>query len=1131
MATLTNVEKAMRGLSYLLDGIKPWVDMRMKAQVPAGQDWVAVQEATDTQKFGQQKSYDRDDVRFLLRMIVENRQVFKQDLSHAQFALVSELKDSANAAHHVGAKKLSSDDTYRMLDTTERLLNAIGAPEEASAVGELRLSHQREVFEKQVRNLTRERSTAVTVGGTVAGTAIKPWREVITPHSDVLNGKFSASEFAADLHAVATGAVDDALEYTDPVQFFRRTYLTGGLSELLRRALQRLGGEAGSPVVNLQTQFGGGKTHSMLALYHLFSGTPSSAMPQSVQDLVHDALPDGSPSDTTDPLGGLDVLRVALVGTWLAKGQADTTDGRPGIRTLWGELAWQLAGQKGFDRVAESDANSMPPGPALTELVRDLVADGKKILILIDEWVAYARTLVGQENQPGGSFENQFTFAQHLTELAKTTPGMMLVVSIPASDSLDNGGGGSALEVGGPNGMAALERLQQVVGRTADDWRPANNVESFEIVRRRLFEDPDPAALTDIAAIAKQYSKYYRDNTGMFPKDVLTSEYERRMRAAYPVHPELFDRLYEDWSTLPKFQRTRGVLQLMSRVIHALWVGDDRSPLITPGSLPIGTSEVLSEVTKYVDDTWKTVVDKDVDGTTSTPVAIDTERPSFGNRALTRRVARTVFVGSVGTKGAAHHGVDKLHLRLGAAVPGDTVSHIGDARELLGQRATYFYEDGDRYWYDTAASVTRTANERAAGYSEADVFAAIEDLLRAQQKQPKGLFATVHGAVAETGDVPDGDVLRLALLHPKYSWTKGDSPALEFARALLKESGRSQRRSRNMLVMLAADRSRLAELDGVVREHKAWASILRDPEALGLSMAQVKQVETRVAQLQDAVANRFRTTWTALLVPQQGTDGAADVAFTRLGDRGNTLAERATARLQADGAINATYATNVLHIALSQKLDRAWETGHIRFGDLWSWYTEYPYLPRLTGRDVLERAVLDVDNLPTWQSEGFALAAGYDETVERYEGLWLPGDVPEPATLSDDWLLVRPERAIAQRAAETRDAPEPGPSDPEVPSPTVDPTTVTPSTSPTPRTVVKRRYFGVKHLDPVSYTRDWNLLREEIVSALTAVPGTSVEITVDIQASNDDGFPEHTVRTVNENATTLGLKPSSFEEM
>ena len=701
---LTNKEKVGRGLDVLHRGLLPVVDERMTAAAQGG-DWVKLLEARDSHKYGTTKTYSRDDVRFLLRVLTDEWRAF--DLTRAHSALATELREVGNRWAHDAT--LSSDDVYRALDTTERLLVALGQPSLAEDVATMRRDHQRQVYEDQTRRRAKA-PTAVVVPGTQAGTAIKPWRQILTPHKDVANGTFHAAEFAADLHQVANGA-PQSIEYTDPREFFARTFLTGGLSELLERALRRVvAGDAGaSPVMNLQTQFGGGKTHSMLALYHLFSGISTADLPQDVQDVVARVFPDRAITGADDPLRGVTVKRAVLVGTHLSPSQPRIMPDGTELRTLWGELAWQLGGRAAYDRIATADATGVPPGDVLADIVRE---HGPAI-ILIDEWVAYARLLVGKDGLPGGDFSAQFTFAQHLTELVRAIPGVMLVVSIPASDNIDAGGAGSALEIGGQGGREALERLQHVVGRTADNWRPASATESFEIVKRRLFAEPDATAQADIAAVARQYSDFYREHTGEFPREVTSDEYQHRLRVAYPIHPELFDRLYQDWSTLEKFQRTRGVLRLMSKVIHALWQSGDASPLITPGTLPLHVPEVFSEITNYLPDNWKPVVDSDVDGDDSLPARIDAERPSFGQRALTRRIARAVLFGSAPTLGTAHKGLEKPRVWLGVAVPGDTLGHFGDALEMLGQRATYFYGESGRFWYDTTASITRQATDRA----------------------------------------------------------------------------------------------------------------------------------------------------------------------------------------------------------------------------------------------------------------------------------------------------------------------------------------------------------------------------------------------------------------------------------
>ena len=496
---ISNRDRVSKGFDELAAGLMTFVDRQMSSATEGiGVDWVEVIEKRDETKNGIKKNYVKEDPAVQLKVITEEWRVFAKVLSRAQQSLASELREVRNSWAH--NKKFDNDDTYRILDTMERLLTAAGAPSEAETIRQLRQDHQRLVFESETKKAILNSHNGVSV----AGTGLKSWREVLRPHEDVATGNYSASEFAADLYMVSQN--EGSSEYVEPIEFFRRTYLTEGLKELLDRGIRRISGdENASPIINLQTNFGGGKTHSMLALWHLFGGVPTSSLTQEVQDVV-----------ANRPLPKT-VNRVALVGIHLSPGAPLVKPDSTKVNTIWGELAWQLGGKKAFEFVAEADASRTNPGEGL----RKLITAYSPCLILIDEWVAYARQLWEREDLPGGTFDTQFTFAQSLTEVVKTVPGAMLVISIPASHDPDKDGqsGGSALEVGGPNGQEALQRLQNVVRRVADQWRPASAQESFEIVRRRLFVEPDAAALADISAVARQFVNFYSQHVGEFPRD------------------------------------------------------------------------------------------------------------------------------------------------------------------------------------------------------------------------------------------------------------------------------------------------------------------------------------------------------------------------------------------------------------------------------------------------------------------------------------------------------------------------------------------------------------------------------------------------------------------------------------
>jgi predicted AAA+ superfamily ATPase len=1102
---LSNRDRVGRGFELLAKGLEPFVDRRMTAAAPSGTDWVIMISERDRQRHGTSWTNSKSDPQLLLRMLTEEWRVFRNDLSRGQQAWASELREVRNRwAHGDG---FNDQDTARALDTMARLLQAVGAVDQADPVQRLLDDHQSAVFEKRSRRAAQDQQ-ATTV--TVEGLGLKPWREVIEPHRDIQTGNFSSAEFAADLARVARQEGSD--EYVKPVEFFRRTYLTEGLRDLLVRAARRIGGDPNAmPVVNLQTSFGGGKTHSILALYHLFSGEPLGAFPQDLQELLAGVrLPQR-------------VRRATFVGNRVSPSKVHEKPDGTAVRTIWGDLAWQLGGREGYQLVASADETGTNPGEAL----REVIAAAAPCLILIDEWVAYARQLHADDHLPAGTFATQFTFAQTLTEVVKSVPGALLAVSIPAST--DNDQLTSDLEVGGAHGREALNSLKHVVSRVADHWRPASPRESFEIVRRRLFEEPSAEGRAHIAAVARQFQTMYVQHTGEFPRGSGEYDYANRIRECYPIYPELFDRLYEDWSTLERFQRTRGVLRLMSTVIAALWQSGDPAPMILPGTLPLDDDRVVEELTSYLEDRWKTILDTDVDGPRSTPVTIDNAKSLFGKRHMTRRIARTIFFGSAATIRSANKGIDRHRIWLGAAIPGDTVGNFGSALQQLTDTATYLYSEASRYWYDTQASVSRTAKDYAESLRERpeDVWQEIVERLRRKEQARRGQFVAVHVAPDTSGDIPDVDQARLVILHPRYEHRSRatDSTALEFARAALDTYRAGPRTHRNMVVFLAPDGARLEDLTDATRDLLAWRHVCDRAGELDLTQTQNKQAEERRKQADQAVGLRIEAAYVWVLAPTQPEPGKPPAWEPMKADGvAESLAERVSARLLSHGDLAVQHAAPNIRQYLNGPLQTVWQEGHMRVGELWDLYTRYPYLPRLRDRGVLDDGVRSTLDHLGWQQDGFALATGYDEAAGRYQGLafYLYGTF---GAITDSTLLVKPTRAIQQREQEEL-VPVPGPDAPPGPGPGPVPPPQPPPPPPGPRP--SNHFVGVYQVRSPLYARELAKLQEEILPHLTG-EGAELTITVEIEARNPGGFNETKTRIVEENARTLKFVQAQFD--
>ena len=1094
---ISNKDRIQRMLDQLRDGLAPFVERELKSKL--GDRWA--EKLDENRQFPLKRQLDDTvawDTQALLKTMVDHWQsIFRYNLGHNERSWVGELMSVRNDFAH--ENPFNSDDTHRALDTAQRLLVAVSARKQAEAVEGMRQELMRTVYEEQSRSKTRART--LTLEGQPK-TGLKPWREIITPHKDVASGRYMQAEFAADLAQVHRG--EGADEYSDPVEFYRRTYLTEGLKHLLRGAMLRLTGKAGDPVVELQTNFGGGKTHSMLALYHLVGAQSASGLP-GVEGLMKEAGISALP----------ETRRAVLVGTALSPG--DTRPKPDGIetRTLWGELAWQLGGKEGYELIAESDRNGTSPG---SDDLTDLLKLFSPCLVLIDEWVAYVRQLYHVPGLPAGSFDSNLTFAQALTEAARAAPEALVVASLPASQ----------IEIGGEGGQQALERLKNTFSRLESSWQPATADEGFEIVRRRLFEpltDKDAFASRD--AVIKAFGEMYRSGQGEFPQGCAEGDYRRRMEAAYPIHPELFERLYNDWGSLDKFQRTRGVLRLMASVIHSLWERNDSGLLILPASIPIDHSAVQAELVRYLDPGWSAVIAKDVDGITSVPLSIDQDVPTLGRYSATRRVARTVYMGSAPTSQTKNPGIDDRRIRLGCAQPGEAAATFGDALRRLADRATYLYQDGSRYWFSTQPSVARMADDRAAQYDPHDVDAKLVEWLR--KDKARGDFSGVHIVPDGSGEVGDEMDARLVILGPEHPYARNDGVrAVEAAENILNTRGSAQRIYRNALVFLAADQQRLPELRQAVRLWMAWSSIADEHEQLNLDAFQRKQAESKRGEFEKTVAARILETWIWALVPHQSDPKSRKIDWSPSRLQGqDPLAVRCSKKLLQEESLLTKMGPARLKLVLDNYL---WQNAdHIGTKKLSEYLASYLYLPRLRDTHVLMEAIQA--GISELVCDNFAYAGRFDEDKGRYEGLKLTGG--GSVVIDSLSVLVKPDVAKAQQVADAAAQPGPSGSGDGAGAATGDGTTTTTGADGETKAETEkaaRRFFGTVEIDADRAGRDMGRIAEEVLQHLTTLPRSKVRVTVEIEAEVPEGVPDDVQRIVNENGQTLRFKAYGFEK-
>lgn len=927
---------------------------------------------------------------------------------------------------------------------------------------------------------------------------VKPWREIAVPHEDVRKGTFVQAEFAADISRVHDHSA--TAEYQQPELFFQRTYITEGMAALLTSVAKRLTRGEGDPVIQLQTAFGGGKTHTLLAVMHMASGVAVEKL-AGIPELLRKADLDGVPKSTIAVLDGIK----------LSPNQPRQVDGAM-LRTLWGELAWQLGGASAYAKVADADASGTSPGK---DVLADLLKAHSPCVILIDELVAYLRQFEEGKSYTGGTWESSLTFVQALTEAMKAAPNAVLLASLPESDQ----------EAGVGRGITALHTLEHYFGRVQAIWKPVGTEESFEIVRRRLFSEIRDGTAAD--AVCRAFSDCYVEHADSLPGETQESRYHQRLCSAYPIHPEVFARLYEDWSSLQNFQRTRGVLKLMARVIHRLWQDNNQDPLLMPGSLPLYDRDVRTELTAYLGQGWDPVMEHDVDGERSEPADLDARDPRFGAVQACRRVARSVFLGSApGSVNQTARGIETSRVVLGCLQPGQQPHVYRDALGRLETRLTYLNKGNDRWWLDVRPNLRREMEERKKRFADVDVL----DEIRTAMNRVMGPTTLGLHVFTPAADIPDEWSLRLVVLPPDQAWSRSDpNAARDAAAAILRMRGDQPRQKQNRLLFLAADADQVRHLKDTVRALLAWRSIEGDEKELrvNLDSVQKRQVSQYREQTHETALRLMRETFRWLVAPAQSPKrggGMGDIEWeTYALNPASAGLGKEIDRVCAENELVVTkWAPVHLHNLLKRWFWKE-DMTDVSAQEVWQKTCQYLYFPRLASSNVMRDTISE----GAAGEEYFGLATAKEG--DAYRGF----SFGKTAAIYMDALLLIEPGAAAKYAAQAKAAEPAATSASNAGAAAGAGSAVAAGTSAgsgAPASGARpKRYFGTVELDPVRASLDFANLQKELIGLFTSDAGTRVRIKVDIEAENPQGFDETTVRAGKENGKTLGLNSSNFE--
>ena len=1050
-------------------------------------------------------------------------ELFKKKLAIDYRTWSKELMGVRHKVAHAGSGDFDENYTWRALDTMA-LLCAAFDDESAEEIREIQRALRYGSSAGSANATTSEQTTGTSkASGILEKTkgGLPSWRQIMEPHPDVAQGRYQHAEFAADLAQVARG--EGAIEYRDPVEFFARTYVTDGMAGLLVQALLRTSSKGGEPVIQLKTAFGGGKTHSMLALYHMFRAK-----------VPVDKVPNIKPVLEQAGLSTFIKANVAvLVGTSLDPSKARRPNNLPGItiNTIWGEMAAQLAESAGdlklYDYVKEADKKGVSPG---SEALKNLFDACGPCLILMDELVAYGKKLYGRNDLPAGTFDNFITFIQEITEAARASANSIVVASIPQSE----------IEVGGDAGKYVLDSIEHTFGRMESIWKPVAANEGFEVVRRRLFLPCKDEAERD--RICTAFSQFYNENKADFPIEASEVAYRDRMISCYPIHPEIFDRLYNDWSTLERFQRTRGVLRLMAAVIHELWMGGDASPMIMASSLPLDVPNVSYELTRHLNsDNWTTIIDNEVDGKNSIPFQLEKKNMRYGNGLIARRVARTIFLGSAPTsRSQSAKGLETPRIRLGAIQPGENIAEFNDALTALHSSLAYLYSNpsADRFWYDTRPTLRKTVEERATQIPMSDVDYEIENRLRKLKRAEP--FSGIHICPSTSLDIPDEQTVRLVVLSPEYTYKANNGcKALEAAEDILNNRGSSPRTYRNTLMFIAPDQSLLSGLRDGVKLYLAWKSVKEDSIDLNLDASQNRETDNNLQRSNQTVDARNKEAYCWLLVPY--IDREVDLrtvvwdSFRISGGTEDVIKKAAAQVIQREAVID-KWAPALLLLELDNLLWK--DQDNISIKKLWDFLCTYCYLPRIKSYEVLEDAIIRGVN----SSEFFAYAA--DISDGRFIDLKYNQHI---SYIDRSGYIVKTDAARKQILDEQAKAQQETPLPPTLTTDQSGASSAAPvvqtgagtatgfgGAAPTEETPAEQNnlqhnFFMSASIDNTRIIRDVQKYVEEVISHLIDANGSSVEITLEVKATSESGFTQPTVRAVSENCRTLKIDYFGFD--
>ena len=609
---------------------------------------------------------------------------------------------------------------------------------------------------------------------------MKPFVAIARPHKDIRQGKLEMDVFAADLWRVYKGQAPK--EYGNPDVFFRKTYLTAGLKNLIDVAFKRIKGQGGDSVIQLQTPFGGGKTHGLIALYH-------KAKEWNTNVVVLDGL-------------ALD----------------------PRTTKLWEEIESQLSGS------VSKLKGDISPGK---DRIIEFLVNHRPLIVLMDEILSYATKAAGVKIGDSNLAAQTLVFLQELSGAVSALGDSLMVVTLASS----------SLEHFDETAERIFQQLQKVFGRIEKVYTPVRDEEIELVIKQRLFSYVDEK---EAEKVVNEFVDY-ATKEGLIPEDESYS-YREQFLKSYPFQPEVISVLYKRWGSIPNFQRTRGVLRLLSLVVFNLQ--NTQRPYIRLGDFDLADSDIRRELLKYIGPEYDAVIAHDIISPDSGAKKVDKELgDSYRPYSLGTSTATTIFMLSF--SGGPERGGTIQEIKISSVDFGLPSSIIDTTINKLREKLFYLADEG--LYFNTEPNLKKKIVEKTESIGDTEILSEEENILHNSFSRQK---FKIFIWPSNPSDVPDSKDLKLVVL-------KDPEKVKEF----LYNYGERPRVYRNTLFFLCPKESEEVNFRTFIKEFIAWKDLYENMEHLLLSDTKKRIITENIKRYKEDALRMVRSYYRLLYIP------------------------------------------------------------------------------------------------------------------------------------------------------------------------------------------------------------------------------------------------------------------------